>query len=55
MFVKTLVAALVLAGASLTFIADASAKHRSGAQPQQAPQGWFDRAPYPETENTNGA
>jgi|HubBroStandDraft_6_1064221.scaffolds.fasta_scaffold2658026_1 hypothetical protein len=44
----TLVAALVLSGASLTFVADASAAPRPGVS--QAEQNWFDRASAPDTE-----
>jgi hypothetical protein len=45
---KTLVAALVLAGASITFVADASAAPRQG--PSQAEQNWMNRASAPDTE-----
>jgi hypothetical protein len=45
---KTLVAALVLAGATITFVADASAAPRPG--PSQAEQNWMDRASAPDTE-----
>jgi hypothetical protein len=45
---KTLVAALVLAGASITFVANASATPRQGSGPSQgswqAEQNWMDRA-----------
>jgi hypothetical protein len=48
---KTLVAALVLAGASITFVANASAVQSRGHSqaPQgisQAEQNWMDRATY---------
>ena len=39
---KALVAALVLAGASITFVANASAAPTQG--PSQAEQNWMDRA-----------
>jgi hypothetical protein len=39
---KTLVAALVLAGASITFVANASAAPTQG--PSQSEQNWMDRA-----------
>jgi hypothetical protein len=42
MFTKTLIAALVLAGVSLTFVANASAAPTKA--PAQAEQGYFDRA-----------
>jgi hypothetical protein len=45
---KTLVAALVLAGASIAFVADASAAPRQG--PSQAEQNWMNRASAPDTE-----
>jgi hypothetical protein len=48
MTTKTLVAALVLAGATITFVADASAAPRRG--PSQAEQNWMDRASAPDTE-----
>jgi Spy/CpxP family protein refolding chaperone len=45
---KTLVAALVLAGAAITFVANASAAPSQGSQPSQgswqAEQNWMDRA-----------
>ena len=48
MFTKTLVAALVLAGASITFVANASAAPSQGSGPSQgswqAEQNWMDRA-----------
>jgi hypothetical protein len=43
---KTLVAALVLAGASITFVANASAGPLPGSQ---AEQNWMDRASAPDT------
>jgi hypothetical protein len=45
---KTLVAALVLAGASITFGANASAAPRQG--PSQAEQNWMNRASAPDSE-----
>jgi hypothetical protein len=51
MFTKTtnaLIAALVLAGASITFVADASAAPTRG--PSQAERNWMDRASAPDTE-----
>jgi hypothetical protein len=51
MFAKTLVAALVLAGASLTFIADASAKPTQQPQPR-AEQGYMADRHSP--SDTNG-
>jgi hypothetical protein len=42
MFTKTLIAALVLAGVSLTFVANASAAPTKA--PAQAEQSYFDRA-----------
>jgi hypothetical protein len=51
MFTKTtkvLVAALALAGASITFAANASAAPAKG--PSQAEQNWMDRASAPDTE-----
>jgi hypothetical protein len=45
---KTLVAALVLAGASITFVANAYAAPRQGTS--QAEQNWMDRASAPDTE-----
>jgi hypothetical protein len=45
---QTVVAALVLAGASIAFVADASAAPRQG--PSQAEQNWMDRASAPDTE-----
>jgi hypothetical protein len=45
---KTLVAALVLAGASIAFVANASAAPKQG--PSQAEQNWMDRASAPDTE-----
>jgi hypothetical protein len=41
---KALVAALVLASASITFVADASAAPQQG--PSQAERNWMDRATY---------
>ena len=41
---KALVAALVLTGASLTFVANASAAPHQGVS--QAEQNWMDRATY---------
>jgi Spy/CpxP family protein refolding chaperone len=50
---KTLVAALVLAGASITFVANASAAPQPGSQ---AEQNWMDRASNGghHTGDTNG-
>jgi hypothetical protein len=45
---RTLVAALVLAGASNAFVASASAAPRQGLS--QAEQNWMDRASAPDTE-----
>jgi hypothetical protein len=45
---KTLVAALVLAGASITFGANASVAPRQG--PSQAEQNWMNRASAPDSE-----
>jgi hypothetical protein len=44
---KTLVAALVLAGASIAFVADASAAPTKA--PAQAEQTWMNRASNPDT------
>jgi hypothetical protein len=45
---KTLVAALVLAGASITFVANASAAPTPKG-PSEAEQRWMDRASNPDT------
>jgi hypothetical protein len=45
---KALIAALVLAGASITFVANASAV--PAQRPSQAEQNWMDRASAPDTE-----
>ena len=45
---KALIAALVLAGASITFVADASAAPRQ--RPSQAEQNWMNRPSAPDTE-----
>jgi hypothetical protein len=45
---KALIAALVLAGASITFVANASAAPTRG--PSQAERNWMDRASAPDTE-----
>jgi hypothetical protein len=47
MFTKTLIAALVLAGATITFVADASAAPTKA--PSQAEQNWMNRASNPDT------
>jgi hypothetical protein len=47
MFAKTLIAALVLTGVSLTFVADASAGPAKA--PSQAEQSWLNRASNPDT------
>jgi hypothetical protein len=44
---KTLVAALVLAGATIAFVADASAAPTKA--PSQAEQNWMNRASNPDT------
>ena len=51
---KTLVAALVLAGASITFVANATAAPQQG--PSQFEQNWMDRASNGghHTGDTNG-
>jgi hypothetical protein len=46
--IKALVAALVLTGVSLTFVANASAAPHQGVS--QAEQNWFDRASAPDSE-----
>jgi hypothetical protein len=45
---KALIAALVLAGASITFVANASAAPTQ--RPSQAEQNWMHRAPAPDTD-----
>jgi Spy/CpxP family protein refolding chaperone len=45
---KALIAALVLAGASITFVANASAAPTQ--RPSQAEHNWMDRASAPDTE-----
>jgi hypothetical protein len=45
---KTFLVALALAGASITFVANASAAPTSG--PSQAEQNWLNRASQPDTE-----
>jgi hypothetical protein len=47
MFTKTLIAALVLAGVSLSLVANASAGPTKA--PSQAEQNWFNRASNPDT------
>jgi hypothetical protein len=47
MFAKTLIAALVLAGTSLTFVVNASAGPAKA--PSQAEQTWMNRASNPDT------
>ena len=55
MFAKTLIAALVLAGTSLAFVADASAATKPAQAPglSQFEQGWMDRASNPDTNGGN--
>jgi hypothetical protein len=53
MFAKTLIAALVLAGTSLAFVADASAATKPAQAPGQFEQGWMDRASNPDTNGGN--
>jgi hypothetical protein len=49
---KTLVAALVLAGASITFVANASAAPAKG--PTQDELGWMNRASSPDSGGFGG-